>query len=66
VISISVDIECPCGVVVPVPIAIHLSAVHPVDQQRMTCEPDLTDLWAHSFTHTPGPGGPGESIQAAS
>jgi hypothetical protein len=51
------EIECWCGVVVKVPVTAEISSVHPVDRQDLNLKPDLTDLWAHSFTHGGGPKG---------
>jgi hypothetical protein len=48
----TVTVGCPeCGEEITVPVAVGM----PVDEagvQRMTLEPDLSDLWAHAWTHT--------------
>lgn len=43
-------VECPdCEEVIAIPIVVELHGGH--GGQTMTCEPDLADLWAHSWTH---------------
>lgn len=44
------EVLCPCGTSIPVPIACHLEDRTDGSQELMTI-PDMTDLWAHSFTH---------------
>jgi hypothetical protein len=49
----TIQFGCPdCGQPVPVPI----SATITTDQRHtdIHCTPDLTDAWAHSFTHQHG------------
>lgn len=44
-------VACPeCGETIAVPITARLSAPGE-DGQFVTCEPDLTDVWAHAWTH---------------
>jgi hypothetical protein len=49
---LSVLVGCPeCGQEIAVPVSVDM----PMDDegvQRMTFEPDLSDLWAHAWTHT--------------
>lgn len=48
-----VDVECPeCKEAIPVPIEVEI--VGAPGEQRMTCDPDLTDLWAHAWAHLNG------------
>lgn len=49
-----VGVLCPdCGVVVDVPVSARLEA-DDEGTQFLDCDPDLTDLWAHSWTHDGG------------
>ena len=46
-----IDIECPeCEMVIPVRIEASLENSCMGDHE-LTLTPDMTDLWAHSFTH---------------
>ena len=46
-----VEIACPfCEEPLPVPIAVTMEWVAD-NQQQMICTPDLTDVWAHAWTH---------------
>lgn len=45
------EIVCPeCDAVLPVPVRMHLGAAEN-GQQMLVTDPDMTDLWAHAFTH---------------
>lgn len=47
---IAVRVECPeCHAAIRVPIAVTLSAT--AEGQSMTADPDLSDVWAHAWTH---------------
>lgn len=47
---IAVRVECPeCGEHIDVPIAVALST--DAGGQSMTADPDLSDVWAHAWTH---------------
>ena len=46
----AVHIGCPtCGSVIPVPFTAELAWQG--DRQYIEFEPDMTDLWAHAWTH---------------
>lgn len=48
------QIACPaCDTIVPVPVEGHLdNEEHShLGEARLVCEPDMTDLWAHMWTH---------------
>ena len=46
-----VEIACPvCEEPLPVPIAVTMEWVAD-NQQQMVSTPDLTDVWAHAWTH---------------
>lgn len=49
----AIAVQCPCGVEV----AVELNVSLPFGEdglQRVEIDPDLTDLWAHHFTHDEG------------
>lgn len=43
-------IQCPCGTEIDVPLNLALEE-NEDGRQCITMDPDLSDLWAHSFTH---------------
>lgn len=46
-------VECPlpdCDATLPVEVRCRVVDVRP-GQQNLVCEPDMTDVWAHHFTH---------------
>ncbi|MET9950166.1 hypothetical protein ABZ135_01275 [Streptomyces sp. NPDC006339] len=46
-----VAVQCPeCGTSVPIALR-HLSATSDTDKLMIVVEPDLTDVWAHSWLH---------------
>lgn len=46
-----VHVECPeCHDTIPVVIDVRIDRVHD-GSQEMFLTPDMTDLWAHAFTH---------------
>ena len=48
-------IACPeCQEVIPVDVRGRLVYRDDDDRGRIECDPDLTDLWAHAWTHTDG------------
>ncbi|HCA85761.1 MAG TPA: hypothetical protein DEQ61_09835 [Streptomyces sp.] len=52
-------VQCPeCDVVVPITIQAELARGDD-DRQTISLEPDLTELWAHAWTHEDGPAGSG-------
>lgn len=47
-----VEVICPvCEEVIPVEVTARIIDTADAHQMTLHCEPDLTDLWAHSFTH---------------
>lgn len=47
----TVTVQCPaCDVQLPIPVTAHLSQVNR-QQQELVCNPDMSDVWAHAFTH---------------
>jgi hypothetical protein len=52
----SVEVICPeclTRVTVPIDVEIHDGRRTHEGKASMTCTPDLTDLWAHSWAHSP-------------
>lgn len=48
--DVGVAIKCPaCDTVIDVPITVQL--VQQGDRQYLNCDPDMTDLWAHAWSH---------------
>lgn len=45
-----IHVECPCGEVVPVGVTAELG-VREDGRQTVNLTSDMTDVWAHSFTH---------------
>jgi hypothetical protein len=49
--NLSTAVQCPtCQAVIDVPISVVLSDPDE-GQQFIKCDPDLTDVWAHAWTH---------------
>lgn len=49
----AIRLDCPvdgCGTTVPATVRCRVVNVGP-GQQNLVCEPDMTDVWAHHFTH---------------
>lgn len=49
-----VDITCPdCDTVVPVPVTAEIvnNEYAHLGESRLVCEPDMTDMWAHTWSH---------------
>lgn len=47
----TLHVQCPeCDVVVPITVRAELARVSD-HQQTISLEPDLTELWAHAWTH---------------
>jgi hypothetical protein len=45
------SVQCPqCEEVIDIPIEVIITSPED-DQQFIRCEPDLTDVWAHAWTH---------------
>lgn len=52
----SYDVACPvCDDTIPIPVkCVMLDADKAfTGEARLSCEPDMTDLWAHMWTHDP-------------
>lgn len=43
------QVECPCGAKVDVPVLARIMRVE--DDMIIELQPDMTDLWAHSWVH---------------
>lgn len=43
-------VSCPCGEELPIPIHCELFT-NEEGQQELAVKPDMTDMWAHYFTH---------------
>ena len=47
-----IEVICPeCAAVLPIPVAVHIGAITEDGDLPVEAVPDLTDVWAHAWTH---------------
>jgi hypothetical protein len=50
-------VVCPeCSAEIEIPITVRIEGDAFAGEQWMVCDPDLSDVWAHAWTHEPAAG----------